>query len=429
MRFQASGSRFSGPMMAERLYRAAHAASAHHNNLMSDSAAFLAAIREAPEDDAPRLIYADWLDEYDQPERAEFIRLQCSLARKARFDPGRLPLEKREQEILAKHAADWSRPVSAIARDLEYHRGFVDSVAVGARKFLTHGAELFALEPIRHVKLFRLGSSQVSAADLVKCDLLPRIRGLTLQGNLEANELRILIKAPGLRQLTALSLEGTHRGEGLEPLLAGCLPKLESLVLDAEMPILSIAQVEKLAKAKWASSLKHLDLQYHNLKVGGVQALAASRCLRGLTSLNLKHCSAGLGGTQALAETSNLPNLTTLDLRSNRLTDSAAQAIAASTKLPALTELFLGMNEIGPEGVIALAKWPGLARLRFLHLYSNAIGDEGACALAASPHVANLWCLDVTETGIGPKGSQALAESPYLKNTRIGSWRWEFARV
>lgn len=34
-----------------------------------------------PADNAPRLIYADWLDEHDQPERAEFIRVQCELAR------------------------------------------------------------------------------------------------------------------------------------------------------------------------------------------------------------------------------------------------------------------------------------------------------------------------------------------------------------
>lgn len=40
--------------------------------------AFLDAIHSAPRDDAPRLIYADWLEEYGgQPEYAEFIRLQC----------------------------------------------------------------------------------------------------------------------------------------------------------------------------------------------------------------------------------------------------------------------------------------------------------------------------------------------------------------
>jgi uncharacterized protein (TIGR02996 family) len=40
----------------------------------SDEAHLLAAIAEAPDEDTPRLVYADWLDEHDQPERAEFSR-------------------------------------------------------------------------------------------------------------------------------------------------------------------------------------------------------------------------------------------------------------------------------------------------------------------------------------------------------------------
>jgi uncharacterized protein (TIGR02996 family) len=38
--------------------------------------AFLQAILEAPTDDLPRLVYADWLDENGEHERAELIRLQ-----------------------------------------------------------------------------------------------------------------------------------------------------------------------------------------------------------------------------------------------------------------------------------------------------------------------------------------------------------------
>ena len=48
---------------------------------MSDEAAFLAAIRAAPADDGPRLIYADWLDEQGRHEQAEFIRVEQSFRR------------------------------------------------------------------------------------------------------------------------------------------------------------------------------------------------------------------------------------------------------------------------------------------------------------------------------------------------------------
>ena len=48
---------------------------------LTDESAFLAAIREAPQDDALRLIFADWLDGNGDEARGEFIRVQCELAR------------------------------------------------------------------------------------------------------------------------------------------------------------------------------------------------------------------------------------------------------------------------------------------------------------------------------------------------------------
>src|SRR5262249_29199298 len=49
--------------------------------------AFLRAILDAPDDDAPRLVYADWLDEHGETERAEFIRVQITLASLAEDSP------------------------------------------------------------------------------------------------------------------------------------------------------------------------------------------------------------------------------------------------------------------------------------------------------------------------------------------------------
>jgi len=47
---------------------------------MSDGPALLAAILAQPEDDTPRLVYADWLDEQGEAERGEFIRVQVAIA-------------------------------------------------------------------------------------------------------------------------------------------------------------------------------------------------------------------------------------------------------------------------------------------------------------------------------------------------------------
>lgn len=40
----------------------------------------LLAIHENPEDDAPRLAYADWLVANGQADRSEFIRASCAMA-------------------------------------------------------------------------------------------------------------------------------------------------------------------------------------------------------------------------------------------------------------------------------------------------------------------------------------------------------------
>lgn len=47
---------------------------------MNDEDAFLAAIKSAPNDDLPRLVYADWLDEQGRPG-GEFLRVDCDIAR------------------------------------------------------------------------------------------------------------------------------------------------------------------------------------------------------------------------------------------------------------------------------------------------------------------------------------------------------------
>lgn len=46
-------------------------------DLLSQHEAFLRAIFDAPDDDTPRLVYADFLQENGEDDRAEFIRWQC----------------------------------------------------------------------------------------------------------------------------------------------------------------------------------------------------------------------------------------------------------------------------------------------------------------------------------------------------------------
>jgi uncharacterized protein (TIGR02996 family) len=70
--------------------------------------AFLDDIRQHPDDDAPRLVYADWLEENGDAERAEFIRVQCRLAQLPSGDPEGKRLAKREKKLLQSNARRWT---------------------------------------------------------------------------------------------------------------------------------------------------------------------------------------------------------------------------------------------------------------------------------------------------------------------------------
>ena len=75
---------------------------------MSDAEALLRAILDAPEDDAPRLVYADWLDEHGDDARAAFIRAQVELARLAPDDPNRTRIVQTERTLLNANRAAWT---------------------------------------------------------------------------------------------------------------------------------------------------------------------------------------------------------------------------------------------------------------------------------------------------------------------------------
>jgi uncharacterized protein (TIGR02996 family) len=95
---------------------------------------FLQAILDAPDDDTPRLIYADWLIDQGNP-RGEFIHVQCRLARMDSSDPQRPQLEQRERDLLRRHQDEWLGQVRPLVSRWTFRRGFLDEVAVLARTF------------------------------------------------------------------------------------------------------------------------------------------------------------------------------------------------------------------------------------------------------------------------------------------------------
>jgi uncharacterized protein (TIGR02996 family) len=120
-----------------------------------------AAVIASPDDDLPRLVYADWCDENGHPERAEFIRVQCALARPDGLTADRLAdLRIREQTLLEVHGESWLAPLRGRGEPLfsprthgQFHRGFVETVWMPAAEFLAHANRLFERCPVRELRV------------------------------------------------------------------------------------------------------------------------------------------------------------------------------------------------------------------------------------------------------------------------------------
>lgn len=267
--------------------------------VMTHEEAFIQAIRETPNDDAPRLIYADWLEEHGQADRAEFIRVQCRLAGLTEADPEQSILLARAERLLREHWDEWVGPLRAIVGSWcsrygegwmreKYHsdglrrfqRGFVDLLALEAEDFLRNVEHLKRLVPLRELRLWGVGR----CADR-------------------------LAKEPALAGLSVLSFT---------------------------------------------------DYYHAPLTAGGAEALARCPYLRGLSALYLGKNSLGDDGVEALARAPWLIHVTVLDLSDNGLSDRALRALAESPYLVSLRTLYLQKNYFSEAGLDALAANPNL---------------------------------------------------------------------
>lgn len=84
---------------------------------MNDDAEFLAAIRAAPDDNLPRLVYADWLDEHHRPEGA-YLRAECEFFAFMPTDPHRDEAQARMREAGEGIDPKW---IAAISRTVIEH--------------------------------------------------------------------------------------------------------------------------------------------------------------------------------------------------------------------------------------------------------------------------------------------------------------------
>ncbi len=143
------------------------------------------AIADSPDEDAPRLVYADWLDDHGEPERAEFIRVQCRLAeREQRADvPFGDPDEERARLLWNANADRWVAELPALGRVGYYFptafRGFPMVTFPNPDDLVQHGERLLAATPLEAVLFARL--PRLPLARLLKTSFPERICRLIIQ--------------------------------------------------------------------------------------------------------------------------------------------------------------------------------------------------------------------------------------------------------
>ena len=401
---------------------------------MTDEPALLRAVLDAPDEDDPRLVYADWLEENGQPERAEFIRVQIELARLDEYDPRRPGLERRQDELRKKHAAAWCEPLDLNVEHVAFTRGFVGSLLMLPAHFVERAEGLFELAPITEWGL--AGNAicnppppvrwdEETFARLAACPHLARLRGLGLEdGHARDDLLGVLFRSPHLTGLERLNLSWNYlSGDGLADLAAANLPRLRELRLcGCEI---AEGEFEDLARSK-LRRLHLLVIAYNSIGDFGLELLAdAARRGWEMKSLDVANADCSAKGVAALLRGKWAASLESLRIDSNELGDDAAKALAASKHLGGLRSLDAGNVGLTPEGAKRLAAAKHLGGLRRLHIGNevddaeNAVGDEGLAALAHSPHLENLAQLDVLLNGITTKGVEALAVSPLLGRLRV----------
>ncbi|MBY0457349.1 MAG: TIGR02996 domain-containing protein, partial [Gemmataceae bacterium] len=394
---------------------------------MREHAALLAAIVAHPDEDTPRLAYADWLDE-NRPDtkpspaqgpsaRAEFIRVQCRLAAIAPDDPDYPDLLDREHDLqtwLGAHDPDTVKlPAGLQGDDGPFRRGFLSQVASeygwnrpkAVARLCAALVKAFATTTADALRLYAYTPTQT--AELIRSPVAGRVRTLLLQ-------------SPAGDEFPTPDDGPTEDTPGAAEVIARALADSPHLGRLGDLRLffpLSAAAAGILADAKTLDGLSHLTIMFGPDAVAAVAALGRAGWFRDLRSLRIGQYLGDETAT-ALAGLSRFPHLHTLDLSHNDFTPDGLAALATSKAFPTLVALDLShsMTRLTVAHLVALgrANW----KLAVLNLRSCGRANDGVALLAASRLLEGVRVADLAANAIGAGGMKALAKSPHVASLR-----------
>lgn len=428
-------------------------------------------ILAAPEDDDLRLVFADWLEDRGDEDRANLIRLQCEIARLAPWERGWQEATWRASSLLEQHGARWRREELPSIDGVEwtdFDRGFASTVRVrDVATLYEHEAAIRAAAPVSCVEMPSLVEPE-NGASVGSVPWLRTLR-LTSEGAYSVAQGSSLLSIP-----SALEITGLQDSQDLEWLLDWMARRASPDVVDKENPGSAplahlkvegnhtiglpfvrefVEAGEAAAAAGISSKLVRLDLgtrfidydsgyfQDPTIGVAGANVLAEAQFLRKLEALNINRQRIGADGLSALV--SVLPRLRSLearaieckaidvlgnskgapfdrlDLSGNAISDAGAGILARAHRCAALKWLDLDTCEIGPDGLESLTSAPFWSTLRRLDLSRNPLGERGAQVLADAPAPGNLHALGLADADLDGEDTNAidvLTGIPWLRD-------------
>ena len=394
--------------------------------MISDRDALLRAIRANPDEDTPRLMLADWLDENGEPERAEFIRLQCELARLtddsdsqpvyeflrdsdhvtrptadwARIDAGihrRVGVAARVDELLKRHGRAWT-PKAPKGRRLSwagFHRGFPHRVEFASFRNLDKIADqLRAAAPAVTLVVSVLTPEHVD--QLADAGLLDWVTGLELNSDSGAglHALGHRPEAAGVRSIRV----GYSSAAETATALVDCPYWTGLHELNLNATVVYPATAEALFRAPHLRTLRRLRMYGNRWPAETVRAFAAGGFSE-LVSVRFGGCDLDDEAAAALAACPALAKLRNLDLDHGDITGRGVTALLSSPHLARLSFLGVGNNPgTGLDGKRLAALEP--AALRMFHAHGSRFSTADVRKLARCPRLSTLWYLDLDDNGL-----------------------------
>jgi len=349
---------------------------------MNTGQALLANIIANPDDDVARLVYADWLEEAGDNQRAEFIRGQIQLAAMQPWDEGYTALDIRCRQLeRANH--HWPGRLQPFVKRWEcftgerqqpFERGFPARVSMGSAEFAKHRAylcsetciteahfqdvhewtiqpELAKLIAVEFASFYRgkLREEHTPGQLVLAClERIPALQHFGIDGSvLNDQEGKAVLSATAVGGVRSLAITMTSLAPSLEETVATLTwPKLRRFV-DRGGGELS------WLRSPWVSHLEELTLLRHlyELPREQPQLLADLLPTTALRRLRVSQYAMDARGAQSFGKAVAQSSVQSLALAQTGMSSDAARALFSASLLGELRAIFLSGAELDSEVV------------------------------------------------------------------------------